>query len=534
MANTAILAIKIIADAANAQKGLDATATSVEKAQKSLGKMVVPAAAALTGIVALGTAAVKSASDQQQAFGALEAVYGKNADQVKKLAAGAATQVGLASADYAQLAAVLGAQLKGMGTAADELVPKTDELIGVGADLAATFGGTTADAVAAVSSLLRGERDPIEKYGIAIKQSDINAQLAAQGLGKLEGAAKTQAEAQATLTLLTQQSADAHGQFARESDSAAGASQTAAAQFENTKATLGTALLPVVATAAGMLGNLALKFGDNTTAIQIAIGVVAALSAGILVANVALKAYIVTTKLWEAAQKLATAASLGTRLQLIALQVQIVAVTAAQKITAAASKAWAAAQWLVNAALTANPIGIVVVAIAALVAGLILAYKHSETFRRIVDAAFKAVKDAAQAAFSWITGNWSRLQSTLTAPFTVAWDVISGIIEKIRSAVASISSAIRSIPVPKIPHIPGLNTAPAGYAYTAAPAEVARVAGPRSTATARAGSTSGGVVINIHGAIDPDATARQIRRLLDRADVRAGRRAPYSRSFATP
>jgi len=211
-----------------------------------------------------------------------------------------------------------------------------------------------------------------------------------------------------------------------------------------------------------------------------------------------------------------------------------VAVTAAQKITAAASKAWAAAQWLVNAALTANPIGIVVVAIAALVAGLILAYKHSETFRRIVDAAFKAVKDAAQAAFSWITGNWSRLQSTLTAPFTVAWDVISGIIEKIRSAVASISSAIRSIPVPKIPHIPGLNTAPAGYAYTAAPAEVARVAGPRSTATARAGSTSGGVVINIHGAIDPDATARQIRRLLDRADVRAGRRAPYSRSFATP
>ena len=44
----------------------------------------------------------------------------------------AAQDVGLASAQYANMAAVLGAQLKGMGTAADELVPKTDELIGLG------------------------------------------------------------------------------------------------------------------------------------------------------------------------------------------------------------------------------------------------------------------------------------------------------------------------------------------------------------------------------------------------------------------
>lgn len=48
--------------------------------------------------------------------------------------------------------------------------------------------------------------------------------------------------------------------------------------------------------------------------------------------------------------------------------------------------AWTLAQWALNAALTANPVGIIVVAIAALVAGLVAAYNRSETFRNIVQA----------------------------------------------------------------------------------------------------------------------------------------------------
>jgi hypothetical protein len=50
-----------------------------------------------------------------------------------------------------------------------------------------------------------------------------------------------------------------------------------------------------------------------------------------------------------------------------------------------------AAVWAFNVALAANPIGIVIVAIAALVAGFIYAYKNSETFRRIVDGVFRAI-----------------------------------------------------------------------------------------------------------------------------------------------
>lgn len=82
-------------------------------------------------------------------------------------------------------------------------------------------------------------------------------------------------------------------------------------------------------------------------------------------------------------------------------RVGTLATAAAQKIAAVGAKVWAAGQWLLNAALSANPIGLVVLAIAALVGVFILAWKHSETFRKIVIGAWKGIKDAAQAVGRW-------------------------------------------------------------------------------------------------------------------------------------
>lgn len=66
-----------------------------------------------------------------------------------------------------------------------------------------------------------------------------------------------------------------------------------------------------------------------------------------------------------------------------------------------ATRIWTAAQVFLNAALFANPIGIVILAITALVAGIVLAYRHSETFRKIVDAAWRGI--AAAAKWAWET-----------------------------------------------------------------------------------------------------------------------------------
>ncbi|ORA64106.1 phage tail tape measure protein [Mycobacteroides franklinii] len=116
---------------------------------------------------------------------------------------------------------------------------------------------------------------------------------------------------------------------------------------------------------------------------------------------------------------------------------------AGQAILAGATKAITAAQWLWNAAMTANPIGLIVVAVAALVAGIIYAYKHSETFRAIVDAAWKAIKVAAEAVVKWFTDTaWPALKKAWEAIgegwnwlVTSAQNVWNGVREKFTAMV---------------------------------------------------------------------------------------------------
>ena len=85
------------------------------------------------------------------------------------------------------------------------------------------------------------------------------------------------------------------------------------------------------------------------------------------------------------------------------------AVAAAQKVVSVATAAWTAVQKVLNFVLTANPIGIVITAIGALVAAIIYAYNNCESFRKIVDKVWDAIKPLAPAimnglakAFAWL------------------------------------------------------------------------------------------------------------------------------------
>jgi len=92
-------------------------------------------------------------------------------------------------------------------------------------------------------------------------------------------------------------------------------------------------------------------------------------------------------------------ATSGTVLATIRSTAASVAHGIAMGVVRVATLAWTGVQWLLNAALNANPIGLVVIAVAALAAGVILAYKHSETFRQIVQAAWQGIQ--AAASFAW-------------------------------------------------------------------------------------------------------------------------------------
>ena len=213
-----------------------------KKAARAFG---VAAAASAAAAIKIGKDAVMAASDVSQQFGALDAVFGSNSVQLKEFSK-SMVDYGLSTADAARYAALLGTQLKGLGLSEQEAIDRTRQLEILAADLAATYGGTTADAVQALSSTFKGEYNPIERYGVAIKKSDITARVAAKGLGKLKGDLLKAAEAQTAFEMIIAKTTAAQGQSRREYDTLAAQLQRVTASYENIKATLGMALLPVV------------------------------------------------------------------------------------------------------------------------------------------------------------------------------------------------------------------------------------------------------------------------------------------------
>jgi hypothetical protein len=518
MGKTAILAVRILSDADT--KGFDQAGTKLSGFERGMRTANRGALAVVAGVTALALATKDSASRAEQAAGAVESAFGRQAAAVDKLAAGASTRVGLAASQYGELASVLGSQLRNLGVSEDQLVGTTDDLISRGADLAATFGGTTAEAVDALSSLMRGERDPIERYGVSIKDADIQARLAAEGLTGLTGEARKQAETQATLAILTEQTANAQGTFAREATSAAGASQIAAAQAENAKAALGTALLPVVVAVSGALGSLAGFMTQNAGATRILVVGVTALAVAIIAANAAIKFY------GAAHTVLATVTRASTG-ETIRHRVATIASTVASKAARVAVVAWTVAQKLLNLAMRANPIGIVITVVAALVAAIIAAYKNSQTFRDVVKKAGEIAKNA----------------------FDAVWKAVKPVVDFIGKLVSGVQSAVSWLRKLKFPEPPGWLKSIGGaigglFGASENPGAYEQLSGIPPTLTpsmrmsfmphlgggselgalaALRGGAGGLTIINVNGALDPDAVARQIERILARRATRTGR-----------
>jgi phage-related protein len=397
------LLLKILADATNAQKGLGSLDKSVAGVQSTRAGLAIPTgiAFAAVGTFALGTA--QAASEAEQSLGGVDAVFKDNADTVKTWADDSAQAVGLSSTAYRNMATVLGSQLKNMGTDVAALAPKTNDLIGLGADLAAQYGGNTSDAVAALSSLLRGERDPIERYGVSIKQADIEAQKAAMGLSGLEGEADKTATTQATLALLTKQTADAQGAFARETDTAAHAQQVANAEWSNATAQLGQAFLPALLVVSQVLGQVARFVQENSTLVG-ALAVVIGVAAGaILAINVAFKAWTLATQ------------------------------------------AMTIAQGLLNAVMALNPIGLVIIAIIALVAALVLLWNKSEAFRAVVTAVFNAVVTVVKFMVDVTIGYFRLYFTILSTIFRAIWFVIEKPIRAFGALVQSVVGLVAAV-----------------------------------------------------------------------------------------
>lgn len=90
------------------------------------------------------------------------------------------------------------------------------------------------------------------------------------------------------------------------------------------------------------------------------------------------------------------------------LHLVTLAITAATKVWSAVTKTFTVVQWALNAAMDANPIGLITLAIAGLVVGVVELYKHFKPFRNLVNGTFKAIGKA-------IGGWWKQCQKNFKA-----------------------------------------------------------------------------------------------------------------------
>lgn len=351
---------------------------------------------AVDKIVDFVNTAIEQAGNLQQSVGGVEAVFGESSDKILDWSKGAADAVGLSQDAYNQFAVVIGSQMKNAGFAMDEASGKTNDLITMGADLSSMFGGTASDAVSALSAAFRGEYDSVEKYGISLKESDLQARLAAKGMDGLTGEAYRNARAQELMAVLYEQTAAAQGNFGRESDTLQGQQQRLQAEFENQSAALGTSLLPAMTALAGF-------------ARDVLPGAFATLSGAV---NGTIEVVSSVVKWFEDNERTVSALSYVIAGAAVAYGIYFAVINAGaawMKIVTAATKVWAGVQWLLNAAMNANPIGLIITLIGALVGAIIWVATQTTFFQ-----------DAWAAVTQWFTEAWANV----SAFFISVWENI--------------------------------------------------------------------------------------------------------------
>lgn len=270
MADEKTLVVRILADTKSAEDGMDKVTRKTDGMGEKFKQSAANAAMFLAGMALKAVKdfaedSIRAFSDLEQAQGGTVAIFGASADAIDEFAKNSADAIGVSEAEFRTATTSIGGQLKRMTGDVDFAAEHSIELTRTAADLAATYGGTTADAVAALGAAFRGEADPAERFNLNLKVSEVNAKAVEMGLAAATTEVDENARAQALLELITEQSADAQGQFAREADTVAGATQRANAQLENQKAIVGEVVAPWQTLKNEAMGGLGRVLADITT-----------------------------------------------------------------------------------------------------------------------------------------------------------------------------------------------------------------------------------------------------------------------------
>lgn len=413
-------------------------------------------------IVAGFTAAAKSASDYEENLNKLQVAFGRSAKEVQNFTDNAMAAYGLSKVAASEAASSFGALAKGVGLADSQAASMAITLTGLTSDLASYFNTQNDVAATALEAIFTGQTQALKKFGVVMTET--NLEKFASDHKKVYKAMSQTEKVMLRYQYVLESTKDAQGDYSRTSDGTANSVKTFAAAIQDLGTAIGSVLLPIITPVINKLTEIINKIANLPEPVQKVIVVL-----GLIVA--AIGPLLVT------GGKLVTGA--GTLLVL------------APKIIAAiggVGTAFGAAGTSVGAAcagMIASVGGFIVLAVAAIAAGVLLAKTISEHWDDIVAAtkrawesvsfylksAWIAIRDTWNDIWRTITTRVSQVTNAITSGFTYAKNaalnslsallngaknIMTNLWDAIRNAIHSIgnmfSNAHWSLPDIKLPH----------------------------------------------------------------------------------
>lgn len=237
--------------------------SSVSKKLGTLGKGFVTAVAAIgTGLVTAGAYAINLASDLQEVQNVVDVTFGAGAEKINSFAREAAAAYGLSELSAKQYSSTMGAMLKSMGLAEDEVLDMSQALTGLAGDMASFYNISSDEAFEKLRSGISGETEPLKQLGINMSVANLEAYALSQGITKSYNAMSEAEKVALRYNYIMSATADAQGDFARTSDSLANQLRILKMQGESLAATVGTALLPMAQSAVEAVGGFVQRLNE--------------------------------------------------------------------------------------------------------------------------------------------------------------------------------------------------------------------------------------------------------------------------------
>lgn len=261
--------VRIFGDISDIAKKLQTLEKQTVSSSKKLSSLGTDLTRNVTlPLAGLGAVATKAASDLGESINAVNVVFGDAADQIHEFGKTSAETVGLSARAFNQLVVPLGSVFQNFGDSADEAAKKSIELTQRAADMASVFNVDVTEALEAIQAALRGEADPIERFGVSVNAAAVEAKALALGLAETKSAITDADKAAARYALILEQTARVQGDFANTSDSLANKTRILKANAEDLAAEFGAALLPIMEDVVGVVGDVAETFSNLSPEMQ--------------------------------------------------------------------------------------------------------------------------------------------------------------------------------------------------------------------------------------------------------------------------